>query len=93
MRDDIFSGSFDEPLSVQDAWVPLLSDNTNAAPGVDMPSFAVHRRVSAAVMFFIIRHRRPVPAPGNPDKGDTRASGDKPTLLERAQHLILRDPA
>ena len=95
MADNVFAGTLEEPFCVRDEWFPLLADNDNAPPGVDLPSFAACRGVSVAVMFFIIRRSRAVPAAriDTPvSKEDPEAAGRR-TLLQRAQHWILSDPA
>ncbi|MEO1196978.1 MAG: hypothetical protein AAFX45_12500 [Pseudomonadota bacterium] len=58
MSDNIFTSVYDDPFRATEEWVPLLADNTNAPVGVDMPSFAAHRRVRVAAFFFNISKSR-----------------------------------
>lgn len=95
MADNVFAKTFEEPFSVRDEWFPLLADNENAPPGIDLPSFAAYRRVSAAVMFFIIRRRRAVPVSTiEPlkDREGYDATGRR-TRPGRVQNWVPGDPA
>lgn len=88
MSDNIFTSVFDDPFQSTEEWFPLVADNTNAAPGVDMPSFAAYRRVRVAAFFFIIKKARVHKA-----QGRSRAAKPALTLVGRQKAWYLSDPA
>lgn len=55
MSGNIFTTVHSDPFQLTEEWVPLAADNKNAPLGVDMPSFAAHRRIRVAAFFFVIR--------------------------------------
>ena len=64
MSDNIFAKVYEDPFLSTEEWVPLLSDNTNAPVGLDMPSFSARRGVRVAAFFFNVRKsRRPMTNP------------------------------
>lgn len=88
MSDNIFTSVYDDPFKSSEEWFPLAADNTNAAPGVDMPSFAAYRRVRVAAFFFIIRKARRI-LPWQ----RAQASAPVLTLVGREASWYRSDPA
>ena len=78
MRDNIFAEVFEQPFGTDEEWVPLYCDNTNSAPGDDVPSLAAYRGIRAAATIFTIRHaasRRDMTIETPIASGDFDASG------------------
>ena len=73
MRDNIFADAFEDPFATTEEWVPLLSDNTNSAPGQRLPSLVAYRGIRAAATIFIVRR---APSRRDPTIETPIASGD-----------------
>lgn len=95
MADNIFADIGQEPFALSEEWFPLLADNVNCAPGVNIPSFSTYRRVRVAAMFFLVRKRarRRDLTIETPIGVDEFEPGGRVTLVGRARHWFRSDPA
>lgn len=94
MDDNIFGGFFEEPFSTKEEWVPLRSDNANAAPGDRVVSLSAYQPLQAAAVFFVVSdpRRKPWRPIETPIASAEFEGGGRLSLLTRAKDWILSDP-